>query len=56
MKCIRATSSFLERDALAEGGLTMYYCYLNQNDHNSIIRINEEGITSRLDLSGDEWE
>ena len=55
MKCISVTSSFLERDALAEGGLTMYYYYLNQNDHNSIIRINEEGITSRLDLPGDEW-
>ena len=33
----------------------MYYYYLNHNDHNSIVRINEEGITSKLDLLGDEW-
>ena len=33
----------------------MYYYYLNPNDHNSIVRINEEGVTSRLDLLYNEW-
>ena len=52
---IRETDGLCRTETQYEGGLTMHYYYLNPNDHNSIVRINEEGVTSKLDLLYNEW-